>query len=121
MAYANNRMGIDVPETEIVTGRLIQMNPIDLFMQTHPEIGLCFYDLHNDGSGRVLLIAPETDCQYATKTYRPPWRCGVKICGSSTLTHTFLTGLSNWTNRLMLLQTKILKPKARKCLRATEQ
>ena len=27
------------------------MNPIDLFMQTHPEIGLCFYDLHNDGSG----------------------------------------------------------------------
>ena len=51
MAYANNRMGIDVPETEIVTGRLIQMNPIDLFMQTHPEIGLCFYDLHNDGSG----------------------------------------------------------------------
>ena len=51
MAYANNRMGIDVPETEIVVGRLIQMNPIDLFMQTHPEIGLCFYDLHNDGSG----------------------------------------------------------------------
>lgn len=51
MAYANNRIGIDVPETEIVTGRLIQLHPIDLFMQTHPEIGLCFYDLHNDGSG----------------------------------------------------------------------
>jgi len=51
MAYANNRIGIDVPETEIVTGRLLQMNPIDLFMQAHPEIGLCFYDLHNDGSG----------------------------------------------------------------------
>lgn len=51
MAYANNRIGIDVPETEIVTGRLLQMNPIDIFMQEHPEIGLCFYDLHNDGSG----------------------------------------------------------------------
>jgi N,N-dimethylformamidase len=51
MAYANNRIGIDIPETEIVGGRLIQMNPIDLFMQEHPEIGLCFYDLHNDGSG----------------------------------------------------------------------
>ncbi|NND00980.1 MAG: N,N-dimethylformamidase, partial [Gammaproteobacteria bacterium] len=51
MAYANNRIGIDVPETEIVCGRLLQMNPIDLFMQTHPELGLCFYDLHNDGSG----------------------------------------------------------------------
>ncbi len=51
MAYANNRIGIDVPETEIVCGRLVQLNPVDLFMQTHPEIGLSFYDLHNDGSG----------------------------------------------------------------------
>ena len=51
MAYANNRIGLDVPETEIVAGRLLQMNPIDLYMQEHPEIGLCFYDLHNDGSG----------------------------------------------------------------------
>ena len=51
LAYANNRIGIDVSETEIVTGRLLQMNAIDLFMQEHPELGLCFYDLHNDGSG----------------------------------------------------------------------
>jgi N,N-dimethylformamidase len=51
LAYANNRIGIDAPETEIVIGRLIQMNKIDLFMQEHPELGLCFYDLHNDGSG----------------------------------------------------------------------
>ena len=51
MAYANNRIGIDVPDTEIVCGRLMQLHPTDLFMQTHPEIGLCFYDLHNDGSG----------------------------------------------------------------------
>lgn len=51
MAYANNRIGIDVPETETVSGRLLQLNPADLFMQEHPEIGLCFYDLHNDGSG----------------------------------------------------------------------
>ena len=27
IAYANNRIGIDVPETEIVAGRLIQLNP----------------------------------------------------------------------------------------------
>ena len=51
MAYANNRFALDVPETEIVCGRLIQLTPLDLFMQTHPELGLCFYDLHNDGSG----------------------------------------------------------------------
>ncbi len=51
MAYANNRIGIDIPETETVSGRLLQLNPIDLFMQLHPELGLCFYDTHNDGSG----------------------------------------------------------------------
>ncbi len=51
MAYANNRIGLDVPETEIVTGRLLQLNPIDIFLQEHPELGLCFYDLHSDGSG----------------------------------------------------------------------
>ena len=51
MAYANNRLGLDVPETEIVIGRLIQLNESDLFQQAHPELGLCFYDLHNDGSG----------------------------------------------------------------------
>ena len=51
MAYANNRIGIDIPETEIVSGRLLQFKPIDLFMQSHPELGLSFYDTHNDGSG----------------------------------------------------------------------
>lgn len=51
MAYANNRMPIDVPETEIVIGRLIQLQSTDLFQQENPELGLCFYDLHNDGSG----------------------------------------------------------------------
>jgi N,N-dimethylformamidase len=51
MAYANNRIGIDFSETEIVIGRLVQLNETDLFQQLHPELGLCFYDLHNDGSG----------------------------------------------------------------------
>ena len=51
MAYANNRIGIDVPETELVTGRLLELTEQDCFMQEHPELGLCFYDVHNDGSG----------------------------------------------------------------------
>ncbi|GJL82242.1 MAG: large subunit of N,N-dimethylformamidase [marine bacterium B5-7] len=50
MAYGNNRIGLDVPETELVCGRLIELTDQDIFMQTHPELGLCFYDLHNDGS-----------------------------------------------------------------------
>ncbi len=51
MAYANNRLALDVPETELVSGRLIQLSELDLFMNGHPELGLCFYDLHSDGSG----------------------------------------------------------------------
>lgn len=50
MAYANNRIGLDVPETELVCGRLIELTAEDRFMQAHPELGLSFYDLHNDGS-----------------------------------------------------------------------
>ena len=51
MAYANNRIALDVPEAEIVVGRLLEHKKHDLFMQEHPELGLCFYDVHNDGSG----------------------------------------------------------------------
>ena len=51
MAYANNRMALDIPETELVSGRLIQLSELDLFMNDHPELGLCFYDLHSDDSG----------------------------------------------------------------------
>lgn len=50
LAYANNRIGIDVPETESVCGRLIEINDQDIYLQEHPELGLSFYDLHDDGS-----------------------------------------------------------------------
>ena len=51
LAYANNRIGIDVPETELVTNRLLEINDHDLFMQENPSLGYSFYDLHNDNSG----------------------------------------------------------------------
>ena len=51
IAYANERTVTEVSETEVVTGRLLQLSPWDLFLQEHPELGLCFYDVHNDGSG----------------------------------------------------------------------
>ena len=50
LAYANNRIAIDVPETETVCGRLIEVNDQDIFLQENPELGLSFYDVHNDGS-----------------------------------------------------------------------
>lgn len=51
LAYANNRIGIDVPETELVTNRLLEINDHDHFMQENPELGYSFYDVHNDDSG----------------------------------------------------------------------
>ncbi len=50
LAYANNRIALDVPETETVCSRLIEINDHDLFLQETPELGLSFYDVHNDGS-----------------------------------------------------------------------
>jgi len=50
LAYANNRIALDVPETETVCARLIEINDQDIFLQENPEVGLSFYDVHNDGS-----------------------------------------------------------------------
>jgi len=51
MAYANHRLGIDVSETEIGAGQLLQLDRHHLHLQEHPEFGLSMYEVHNDGSG----------------------------------------------------------------------
>ncbi|MFD9896562.1 N,N-dimethylformamidase beta subunit family domain-containing protein [Mesorhizobium sp. NPDC059025] len=51
MAYANHRLGIDVSETEIGAGQLLQLDRHHLHLQEHPEYGLSMYEVHNDGSG----------------------------------------------------------------------
>lgn len=51
MAYANHRLGIDVSETEIGTGQLLQLDRHHLHLREHPELGLSLYEVHNDGSG----------------------------------------------------------------------
>jgi N,N-dimethylformamidase len=51
MAYANHRIGIDYSTTEIGMGRLVELNPTEVFKQEHPEYGLSCYEQHNDGSG----------------------------------------------------------------------
>ncbi|MDN7631588.1 N,N-dimethylformamidase beta subunit family domain-containing protein [Burkholderia cenocepacia] len=51
MAYANHRLGIDISETEIGAGQLLQMDRHHLHLQAHPEVGLSLYEVHRDGSG----------------------------------------------------------------------
>ena len=51
LAYANHRLGLDVPGTEIGMGRLVEIEPHHAFLQEHPELGFSFYEVHGDGSG----------------------------------------------------------------------
>lgn len=51
LAYANHRLGMDVPGTEIGMGRLVEMDRHHVFLQEHPEFGFSFYEVHADGSG----------------------------------------------------------------------
>jgi N,N-dimethylformamidase len=51
VAYANHRLGMDVPGTEIGMGRLVEMDRHHVFLQEHPEFGFSFYEVHADGSG----------------------------------------------------------------------
>lgn len=51
MAYANHRLGLDVSETEIGAGQLLQIDRHHVFLQEHPEYGLSLYEVHSDGSG----------------------------------------------------------------------
>ncbi|ABO59559.1 large subunit of N,N-dimethylformamidase (plasmid) [Burkholderia vietnamiensis] len=51
MAYANHRLGIDISETEIGAGQLLQVDRHHLHLQARPEVGLSLYEVHRDGSG----------------------------------------------------------------------
>ncbi|WFU06909.1 N,N-dimethylformamidase (plasmid) [Rhizobium sp. CB3171] len=51
MAYANHRLGIDVSETEIGAGQLLQIDRHHVFLQENPQYGLSLYEVHSDGSG----------------------------------------------------------------------
>jgi N,N-dimethylformamidase len=51
LAYANHRLGFDVPGTETGMGRLVEMDRHHAFLQEHPEFGFSFYEVHADGSG----------------------------------------------------------------------
>lgn len=51
MAYANHRLGIDVSETEIGAGQLLQLDKHHTFLQENPQYGLSLYEVHSDGSG----------------------------------------------------------------------
>lgn len=53
IAYANHRLGLDVPGTEMGMGHLVELDRHHIFLQQNPELGLSFYEVHGDGSGVI--------------------------------------------------------------------
>lgn len=71
LAYANHRLGLDVPGTEIGMGRLVEIDRHHAFLQEHPEFGFSFYETHADGSGvfHSSRLRPVVDMQPKVKGF----------------------------------------------------
>jgi N,N-dimethylformamidase len=54
MAYANDHGMLMSADAELGMGRLVVLQPQDLFLGKHPEFGRSLYDTHADGSGVCL-------------------------------------------------------------------
>lgn len=51
MAYANLSFVFEAPAAEMLTNRLIIIQPWEQHLNLHPELGASLYDAHSDGSG----------------------------------------------------------------------
>lgn len=79
LAYANHRLGMDVPGTEVGMGRLVEIEPHHAFLQEHPELGYSFYEVHDDGSGVFYSSRnrPILDIQPNVKGFLGGWGSNV--------------------------------------------
>ncbi len=71
LAYANHRLGLDVPGTEVGMGRLVEIDRHHAFLQTHPEVSYSFYEVHDDDSGvfHSSRLRPIVDMQPKVKGF----------------------------------------------------
>ena len=51
MAYANEHLAAAGPMGQAIIGHTPALQPLDLLLMEHPELGLSMYELHADGSG----------------------------------------------------------------------
>ncbi len=79
LAYANHRLGLDVPGTETGMGRLVEIDRHHAFLQEHPELGYSFYEVHDDGSGVFYSSRnrPILDLQPKVKGFLGGWGSNV--------------------------------------------
>ncbi len=71
LAYANHRLGMDVPGTEIGMGRAVELDRHHMFLQANPGIGFSVYEVHDDGSGvfHTSRLRPIVDLQPKVKSF----------------------------------------------------
>ena len=71
LAYANHRLGMDVPGTEIGMGRVVELDRHHLFLQANPGIGFSVYEVHDDESGvfHSSRLRPIVDLQPKVKSF----------------------------------------------------
>jgi len=71
MAYANHRLGMDVPGTEIGMGRAVELDRHHMFLQQNPEIGFSAYEMHDDETGvfHTSRLRPIVDMQPKVKSF----------------------------------------------------
>lgn len=50
LSYGNSRFWWEDPIQEAVSDRLVELGPEDMYLMTHPELGLSAYDMHEDGT-----------------------------------------------------------------------
>lgn len=82
LAYGNEHLGMDVGETEALSGHLTILQKNDIHLGIHREIGLSLYDTHSDGSGvcyssplRPLLnLRPGKKSSWIGSDPRAPWQ-----------------------------------------------
>jgi N,N-dimethylformamidase len=79
LAYANHRIGLDMPGTEVGMGRLVEVDRHHAFLQEHPEFGYSFYEVHDDGSGvfHSSRNRPILDIQPKVKGFLGGWGSNV--------------------------------------------
>src|SRR5690606_31436347 len=51
MAYSNSHYRTDDADMEMKSGNFLVLNPWELYLNEHRELGLSPYDTHSDGSG----------------------------------------------------------------------
>ena len=91
MAYANLSFVVASQYIELMAGRLVIVQPSELYLEAHPELGLSLYDLHSDMSGVCYSSRLRPILNMRPKAMYSPGAAGSSLWGYNADTH-----LTDW-------------------------